>query len=168
MNNQALLAALQNSSLYVLLMITSRMLAQSGLGNVVLLDRRSSKQKSRFGGHELLCEGRYGEIPVRIVVKVINDGIRLRMLDELAGAVSRMQATFGIIVSPRPLTKSAKLYQSAYNSSNIAVIEGDEFAARLSKLGIGVRSSGEVDYQYFTHLEMYGPQLIDFVSTELP
>src|SRR5579871_2191023 len=98
---------LKNCSLHVLLMLTSRVLTRSGLGDAQILDRRHTKQKSRFGGHEILCETVVGDATYRTIVKVVNDTGRLRMLDELAGSVIRMKADRGILVTPRRLSVRA-------------------------------------------------------------
>ncbi len=166
MKNHELSATLKACSLHSLLLVTTKMLARSGYGDVQILDRRHVKQKSRFGGHELLCESTLGTVPVKVIVKVINDSIRLRMLDELAGAVLRTRADIGIIVSPYPLSRMVAKHKDAYTAARIVVIDGDGLAARLSNLGIGVRPKGDVDYQFFAHLEELGARARSFVQME--
>lgn len=166
MSTRSLQNILQQSSLHTLLMVTSKMLSQSGFGDVQILDRRETRQKSRFGGHELLCQTTMGSLPIRVIVKVINDAVRLRMMDELAGAVMRTKADMGLIVSPHHVTASAKRHQAAHKTARVTVIDGSELANRLIRLGIGVRSFGEVDYQYFGHLEEYGERVLEFIKSD--
>ena len=120
MNDQALEEMLKRCSLHSLLMLTSKVLSRSGFGDVQLLDRRQSRQKSRFGGHELLCESSVGMFPTRVIVKVIQDSVRLRMLDELAGSVRRTNADMGLIVSPHHLTANASKHLASYAPMRIA------------------------------------------------
>lgn len=166
MTTQPMIRVLQRSSLHSLLLLTSKMLSRSGFGEVQILDRRETRQKSRFGGHELLCESTLGSLPVRVVVKVINDSVRLRMLDELAGVVMRTKADLGIIVSPHHLTASAARYQGSYKASRISVIDGAALAERLQKLGIGIRKSGEIDHQFFVGLDLVGKRVTEFMRRE--
>lgn len=166
MNERELQTILQNCSLHSLLLVTSKMLARSGYGDVQILDRREVRQKSRFGGHELLCESTLGTVPVKVIVKVIGDSIRLRMLDELAGAVLRTNSDLGIIVSPYPLSTAVARHKESYNAARIAVIDGDGLATRLNTLGIGVRPRGGVDYQFFAHLEDMGSRARAFIQLE--
>lgn len=166
MNDQPMIQVLQNSSLHGLLLVTSKMLARSGFGDVQILDRRETRQKSRFGGHELLCESSLGSLPVKVIVKVINDSIRLRMLDELAGAVMRTKADLGLIVSPHHLTSSASRHQASYKAARVEAIDGAELVGRLTRLGIGVRKSGELDYQFFGGLEEVSRRVMCFIRKE--
>ena len=164
MNDHELEAALKQCSLHSLLILTSRALSHSGFGYVQLLDRRQSKQKSRFGGHELLCETTVGGLPVRVIVKVIQDSVRLRMLDELAGGIRRTNADLGLIVSPHNLTANASQALGSYAPMRIEAITGRTFAELLSRYHIGVRSRGDVDYAFFSELEDLGERLISFLK----
>lgn len=167
MTNQALLHMLQRSSLHTLLLLTSKVLSRSGFGEVQILDRRETRQKSRFGGHELMCESSFGSLPLKVIVKVINDGVRVRMLDELAGAVMRTRADLGIIVSPRHVTATARKLQPHYLSARVNIIDGNDLAERLMKLGIGVRLKGDVDYQFFGALEEVSERVNAFMKAEV-
>ncbi|ARU41214.1 hypothetical protein CCB80_08730 [Armatimonadetes bacterium Uphvl-Ar1] len=164
MTNQTMLHVLQGSSLHSLLLLTSKVLSRSGFGEVQVLDRRETRQKSRFGGHELMCESTFGSLPVKVIVKVINDSVRLRMLDELVGAVQRTKADLGIIVSPRHVTASARKLQDHYKASRVNIIDGTELADRLTRLGIGVRPKGDVDFQFFGALEEVGHRVTAFMK----
>lgn len=166
MNNLALTHLLQRSSLHTLLILTSKVLARSGFGEVTYLDRRDTRQKSRFGGHELMCESSFGSLPLKVIVKVINDGVRIRMLDEMAGAVMRTKADLGIIVSPRHVTATAKKLQPHYKSARVNVIDGTELAQRLRDLKIAVRPSGEPDYRFFGELEEVAHRVSAFMRLE--
>ena len=167
MTNQALLNTLQRSSLHTLLLLTSKVLSRSGFGEVQILDRRETHQKSRFCGHELMCESSFGSLPLKVIVKVINDGVRVRMLDELAGAVMRTKADLGIIVSPRHVTATARKLQAHYLSARVNIIDGNDLAERLTKLGIGVRPKGDVDYQFFGALEEVSARVSSFMKAEV-
>ena len=102
-------------------MLVSKGLTRAGFGDVQILDRRENGQKTRFGGHEILCQTTLGSLEATVVVKVINDAVRVRMLDELAGTVLRRRADAGIIVSPRHVTATAKKVQASYRPCRIEV-----------------------------------------------
>ncbi len=167
MTNQAMLHMLQNSSLHTLLLLTAKVLSRTGFGEVQILDRRETRQKSRFGGHELMCESSFGSLPLKVIVKVINDGIRVRMLDELAGAVIRTKADLGIIVSPRHVTATARKLQPHYQAARVNVIDGAELVDQLQRLGIAVRPSGEPDYSFFGAMEEVGRRVNAFMRLEV-
>lgn len=167
MTNQAMLHMLQNSSLHTLLLLTAKVLSRTGFGEVQILDRRETRQKSRFGGHELMCESSFGSLPLKVIVKVINDGIRVRMLDELAGAVIRTKADLGIIVSPRHVTATARKLQPHYQAARVKIIDGAELVDQLQRLGIAVRPCGEPDYSFFGAMEEVGRRVNAFMRLEV-
>jgi hypothetical protein len=167
MNSSPLVQTLQGSSLHTLLVVTAKALSRSGFGDVQILDRRQTKQKSRFGGHELICQTDVGMVPLKIIVKVINDAGRLRMMDELAGAVIRNGADFGLLITPHHLTKNASKHKGSYHRARLEVLHGEAFADLLRKHRIGVRSKGEVDYAFFAELEVLSTRLLTFLKEEL-
>jgi hypothetical protein len=164
MNATPLEARLQQCSLHSLLLVTTKVLTRSGFGDVMILDRRHPRQKSRFGGHELVCECSVGSVQVQVIVKVINDVIRLRMLDELAGAIDRTQSEFGLIISPHHLSANAARWQAKYRRSRLKVITGPTLAEMLTTHGIGVRSKGELDYAFFEELEEQSDRVLAFID----
>ncbi len=164
MNDHALEAVLKRCSLHALLIVTSRALSRAGFGDVELLDRRQSKQKSRFGGHELLCETTVGGLPFRVIVKVVKESVRLRNVDELSGAVRRMNADLGIVVSPSNLTANAARHVKSYAPIRLEALTGRTFSELLSRYHIGVRSRGDVDYAFFDQLEEASQRLISFLN----
>ncbi len=167
MSNVQLQKVLQSSSLHSLLLVTTRALSRSGFGDVQVLDRRDTRQKSRHGGHELLCSFTLGQFPMRVIVKVINDSVRLRMLDELAGAVIRTGSDFGIIVSPHQLTASAAKYQASYKVARVEVIDGPALTSTLVRLGVGVQADGRIDHVFFANLERLGRKARAFIEKEM-
>lgn len=164
MKDDELQEALKGCSLHALLIVTSRALSRSGFGDVQLLDRRQGRQKSRYGGHELLCESTVGGLPYRAIVKVIKDSVRLRMIDELAGSVRRTNADLGLIVSPHHLTKNAEAHLGSYAPMRIEPITGRTLSELLSRYHIGVRSRGEVDYAFFAGLEDASVRFNEFLK----
>lgn len=153
MHEEPLQKALQQCSLHALLIICSKVLTRSGFGDVQILDRRQNKQKSRFGGHELLCQTNLGFIPIKMIVKVARDTVRTRMLDELAGTVIRTSADLGLIITPYHLTTRAVKHKDAYKGVRIDSLDGSGLADLLRRYQYGVLLSGKVDYGFFTSLE---------------
>lgn len=166
MTRVPLTGALQGCSLHSLLMVTSQALSRSGYGDVQILDRRQSKQRSRFGGHELACFTNLGSVQAKVIVKVIRDTVRIRMLDELSGAVLRTGANLGILVTPFDVAKSAAKQLGKYDPTHIEVIDGDALAELLTKYHIGLRSRGDVDYAFFGGLEEASDRIMSFMRKE--
>lgn len=164
MKDKAMVEMLKGCSLHSLLMLTSKVLTRSGFGEVEILDRRETKQRSRYGGHELRCTVNLGIVPMKVIVKVINDSVRVRMLDELTGTVSRTKADLGLIVTPHHLTSTAKLHQAFYRQARVQVIDGQQLAGMLQKAGIGVRDR-DVDYAFFGALEDVSGRLLAFIAS---
>lgn len=163
MITEPLVGALQNTSLHALLMLVSKGLTRAGFGDVQILDRRQSRQKSRFGGHELQCFTSVGNLPGKVVVKVIRDGIRVRMLDEMAGVIQRTGADLGLIISPFHITRKAKKVVSDYRGTRINVLDGEALAELLKQYEIGIRGKGGVDYAFFGGLEELAERLTQFM-----
>lgn len=169
MTEHQMTAVLRNSSLHVLLMIISKVLARSGYGDVQYLDRRLPRQKSRFGGHELVCQAKHGLREVKVVVKVLRDSVRIRNLDEMAGTVLRMGADEGLIITPFHITMTADLLLRSHEPAvRIGVIGGDSLVALLRELKIGTRGPEEVDYAYFGELEGISDQVLGLLSALQP
>lgn len=165
MTNSPLTGALQNTSLHALLMIVSKGLSRAGFGDVSIQDRRQPRQKSRHGGHEIQCLTSVGSLPSKVVVKVIRDSVRVRMLDELAGTVLRTGADLGLIISPFHLTRKAKAHLDSYRSARISALDGVALSELLAKHGIGVRGTGSVDYEFFGGIEEIAEKLQAFLSS---
>lgn len=166
MKDAPLVEMLKNCSLHSLMMLTSKALSLSGFGDVQILDRRQSRQRSRYGGHELVCRGSLGTLPMKVIVKVINDSVRLRMLDELAGAVIRNRADLGIIVTPHHVTTNAARQQGAYRLARVETVDGHGLASILRKFAIGIRPRGEVDYAFFGELEDASRRILSIIARE--
>lgn len=152
--------ALQGLSLHSLLITTSKALTRAGFGDVQVLDRRQNRQKSRWGGHELLCECRIGNLPAKVIVKVVRQEVRTRMLDELAGAVRRRDADLGLLVTPFACRMGFR-----YPGSRVEVVDGPKLASLLAEHGVGVRPSGTPDYAFFEELERVSVRLMKFISS---
>jgi restriction endonuclease Mrr len=165
MNPTLLEQKLQECSLHALLIIASKALTRTGFGDVQVLDRRHSRQKSRHGGHELLCQTQLGNVPLKVIVKVIRDSVRLRMLDELAGAVQRTRSDIGLIISPFPLSHRSRGLAATYAASRIETMDGPALASLLISQGIGVRTGGEPDWAFFQTLEDASAKLLDFLAS---
>lgn len=164
MNESQVKRALQNCSLHSLLLLTSKVLSRAGYGDVQFLDRRQSRQKSRYGGHELLCETDLRTVPAKVVVKVVRDSVRQRMLDELAGTVIRRNADMGLLVATGTVSSLARRNAGRYSPLRLQVIDGDALAGLLAQYGIGVRPHGEVDYAFFGGLEEQSYRILTFLT----
>lgn len=165
MTHTPMIEMLKHCSLHSLLMLTSKVLARAGFGDVQIMDRRHEKQRSRYGGHELVCNVNLGVVPMKIVVKVINDAVRVRMLDEMVGTVSRVRADLGIIVTPHHVTGSALVQRTAYRTARVEVIDGPQLERMLRKYGIGQRGDKGVDYAFFGALEDVSMRLLGFIAS---
>ncbi len=102
-------------------------------------------------------------MPLKVIVKVIKDSVRTRMLDELAGAIDRTKADFGILVSTEPLGIKVSGVPDLYTKSKIKLIDGILFAEMLTKFRIGVRPNGDVDYVFFAELEDQLDRVLVFI-----
>lgn len=134
-------------------MLIAKILTRQGFGDIQLLGRRLNAQKSRVGGCELLCQTNIGHVPIKVIIKLINDSVRTRMLDEMAGAIDRTGSDFGVVVSTEDLSPKVALNQEKYQKSRVEVIDGSQFASMLCKFKIGTRSDGSPDYAFFGELE---------------
>lgn len=155
MNNEELLVMLQQCSLLELLLILDVLLTREGYGQLEVLDRIRTTQKSKKGGVEILGHIGFGVKPMTCAIKVINDDIRVRMLSELVGTVDRLNADIGVIVSPRKLCASATRELPKYTKVPLIVIDGEKLADLMRKYEYGVRPDGSVDYAFFGGLDQF-------------
>lgn len=140
--------------------ILQKLFSRMGFGDVEIMDRFTSKQKSRYGGYELYCRFHAGMAPFTAVVKVVKDSIHLRMLCELAGTVLLRKASFGVLVASKKGSDKMLTYSSLFSAVRINIIDGDELAELLNRYKIAVRSNGEPDYAYFGYLEENSKQIL--------
>lgn len=168
MKTDPLAGALQGCSIHCLLMLVSKVLALAGWHETEILDRRQAGQRSRHGGHEIACVAHLGPTKVRMIVKVSldKDGVKTRMLDELAGAVLRNSADLGLIVTPYHVSASIAGKQGAYGPARVDSMDGGELAALMRCSGTAVRPSGDVDYRFLSELEGVSERLNDFIRKE--
>lgn len=164
--SEPMLEMLETASLHGLLIALSKALSRSGFGDVQILDRRCTRQKSRFGGHELVCDTAIGPYPLRIAVKVVKDHIRTRMVDELAGTVIRTHSDMGILVSPYNRNRSVAALQGAHRPLRIEFLDGERLCKFMKRSGVGVRPAGEIDYAYFSALEEVATRIERFLQRE--
>ncbi len=155
MNNDELIGMLQQCSLLELQIIIQPLLAWEGYGEIEMLDRLRTTQKSRHGGIEFLSHIGVGIRPITCAIKVINDDIRVRMLSELVGTADRLKADIGVIVTPRKLCFSARMELPKYSKVPLVTIDGEKIANWLRKYESGVRPDGSVDYAFFSELEQF-------------
>lgn len=165
-----LAGALRGCSLHPLLMLVSKALTRAGWDEAEILDRRESGQRSRHGGHEIACLALLGPTPVRMVVKVARDrdGVKTRMLDELAGAVLRSSADLGLIVTPYQVSPSVAAKQASYGPARVVAMDGNALAELMRRSGVAVRPSGEPDYAFLSELETVSERLLEFIGKERP
>lgn len=166
MQTEALQAALRGCSFHALQLVVAKALARSGYGDVQLMGRRKVSEKSSHGGHELCCISPLGDMAVKIVVKVINDDIRVRMLDEIVGVADRCGARAAIVVTPQGIGRTAARELVRYRSVRVKIIDGPRLAELLAKHSLGVRGRGEVDYAYFGQLEELSKRILRFLAKE--
>ena len=166
MKTDELAEALKQCSLHSLLMLTSKALARAGFGDVEILDRRRAGQKSRYGGHEISCLAHLGPVPVRVLVKVVRDDVRTRMLDELAGCVIRSGADIGIVASAYQVSPSVAARQADYRPARVEILDGKALSKLMRCSGIAVRPAGGVDYAFLQELEEVSERLLDFIGKD--
>ncbi|MEI7575540.1 MAG: restriction endonuclease [Armatimonadota bacterium] len=165
MKLDALVQMLQTCSLHEIEMLLQMTLSREGFGDIEIMHRRKSKQKSRYGGYDLVCRKGTGFGLETVIIKVVRDTVRIRHLSELVGEVDRSKADLGIIVSPFGLCDSAGEELPKYSRARIKVVDGQRLARLLAKYSLGIRPSGEVDYAYFTGLKAASLRIISFLTS---
>ncbi len=159
---------MQEVNFHVLLLCVSNVLSREGFSDVQLLGRRTTKQKSYLGGCDLVAHQRLGVFETKTLIKVIQDDIRLRMLDEITGAMPRTKANFGAIVTPFGLTKQVAELNQKYPGNPIRIIDGKELASHMITHRIGVRERmGKLvpDFTYFQQLHEGSRRMLAFLKS---
>lgn len=157
-------AMLNGTKLHGFEMILQSLLSREGYGEVTLMGRRRSKQKSRYGGFELLCKLSIGPEPFVCIVKVVHQHeIRVRQVMEAAGNVDRMKVDMAIIATPLTTCESTAQVLPLISKSRVDIWDGPRIADLMIKYGIGVRN-GEVDYAYFGWLNYIADKSIEVIE----
>lgn len=166
MTDDPLKGALQGCSHHALLMLVSKALTRAGFGDVEIQDRRDAGQKSRHGGHEISCLAALGPVPLKVLVKVVRDDLRIRHFDELAGGVIRCGTDLGLLVTPFEISASASRAQADYRPARVEAMGGGALAELMRCSGVAVRPSGEPDYAFLSELETVSERLLAFIGKE--
>ena len=166
MSTESIEKALTRLSLNELLMLLEKLLPFEGFGDVEVLGRRKSRQKSRFGGFEMRCRTKLGNQPGSVLVKVVADHpLRTRMLHEMAGCCIEHDALLGLLVSPFKRSASRSFVQALSPKLRVRVIDGPELVSLMKCSGIGVRSKGTLDYAFFESLQMASGLVLKTMAT---
>ncbi|MBS1702861.1 MAG: restriction endonuclease [Armatimonadetes bacterium] len=158
------MGALRDCELAPLLMLTQKLLTLSNYGEVLSLDRWVPRQKSRFGGCELLCTAWFGEHRATVLVKVVRDWAKVRMVSELAGTVERLGADSGILVATRPMGPKVRAEVARFARTRIEVFDAERLTDLMTRHRVGVRPDGSVDYAYWGQLHELGPKLVNSIQ----
>lgn len=165
MSNKALERVLEDLSLNELIMLLEKLLPFEGFGDVEVLDRRKSKQKSRFGGFEMRCRTKLGNQTGFVLVKVVAEHpLNTRMLHELTGCVFEHDALLGLLVSPFKSSGSRAFLQASQPKLRVRVIDAPELIRLMNCSGIGIRPKGEIDYAFFASLKTASEIVLDTVD----
>lgn len=165
MLDQEIRQVLQNVGFGSLVINTSRVLNRIGYSDVQMLGRRRTRQHSYHGGSDLDAREPLPLFQTKTIAKVIQDDIRIRMVDEMVGAMHRQLADFGVIVTPFAITASVRSDLPKLERRRIRIIQGDELAQLMVRERIGIVDRGgvdRVDYRYFETLEEVSSRLIEF------
>ncbi len=152
MSNQKELTGLENCSLYAHLLMLEKACSMAGYGYVEIMDRRLPKQKSRYGGYEMVLHGMVGRSKLKVIVKVVRDTLHVRNFAELNGAIQQSGADFGILVSPHIPTDSFIANLPKFHE-RIDLWAGKTYIQVLKYFKIGFRLSGEPDYAQLQEYE---------------
>lgn len=156
---------LEESSFNTFTVVVSSVLAQTGFGDVVSMGRLKRNGKSRHGGFDLRCKFGSSDFRQVAVVKLVHDdSIRLRMLCELAGTVVLQKANLGILVSTRKASDRMRAFVPLFGALKVDVIDGEQLANLMARLGIGMRGHTEIDYAYFAALEENSEAFVEFAK----
>lgn len=149
---QGVQKVLEENPFDAFLTLTRKVLSRSGYGEIVELGRIQSWQKSKIGGCELLGMTTIGESPVKVIIKLIKDSVRTRMLDELSGVCNREQAGNGILVSTQALGPKLRCIPEKYINQSIRVFDINDLRRLFAKHHLLLTPEGAVDPAYLERL----------------
>lgn len=165
MNLEFAQSRIHHAKLHTKLLLLQRLLARLGFGDVRSMGRLKAGQKSKQGGHELFCRFQAGSQTATMVVKLVSDSARLRMLCELAGTVLLNRAQFGLLVTTKPSSGRMFRFLDRLAPLKIDLIDGPHLAQLLHKYGIGVREHGEPDFSYLEQLDGQEKEVVALLNS---
>jgi len=165
MSTKPLERVLQDLSLNELIMLLEKLLPFEGFGDVEVLDRRKTKQKSRFGGFEMRCRTKVGNQAGIVLVKVVPKfPLNTRMVHELAGCGLEHDALLSLLVSPFNRSPSRAFAQALQPKLRVRIIDVPELIRLMNCSGLGIRPKGEVDYAFFANLKTASDLVLETIE----
>lgn len=134
------------------------LLLAMGYERVDILGRVHFSGRNRDGGADIEARGRAGASPVRALVraKQYSLPVQAKYVDELRGAMVRLQAGHGIIVSTAGFSPVAAASARASSLAPVTLIGGGELADLLVRHRVGVREglavTLKIDERFFDAL----------------
>lgn len=161
---EQLIAMLKETNLHAFQIILQSILQREGYGEVTLMDRRRPKQKSRYGGFELVCKSSIGPEPFVCIVKVVlQHSVRVRQVMEAAGNVDRMSVDMAIVATPYTTCETTAEILPLMTKSRIDIWDGPRIVDLMMKHRVGTRE-GEVDFAYFGWLNYVSDKSIEVLE----
>lgn len=165
MNLEFAQSRIHHAKLHTKVILLQRLLCRMGFGEVQSMGRLKPSQKSKQGGHELFCRFQAGSQTATMVVKLVSDSARLRMLCELAGTMLLNRAQFGLLVATKRSSERMFRCLDRLSPLKIDLIDGPALVQLLHKYGIGVRIQGEPDFAYLEGLDQQEREIVDLLNS---
>lgn len=165
MNLEFAQSRIHHAKLHTKVILVQRLLGRMGFGEVRSMGRLKPSQKSKRGGHELFCRFQAGSQDATMVVKLVSDSARLRMLCELAGTMLLNRAQFGLLIATKPSSERMFRYLDRLTPLKMDLIDGPALVQLLHKHGIGIRQHGEPDFAYLERLDAQEKAIIGLLNS---
>lgn len=165
MNLEFAQSRIHHAKLHTKVVLLQRLLSRMGYGDVRSMGRLKPGQKSKQGGHELFCRFQAGSQTANMVVKLVSDSARLRMLCELAGTMLLNRAQFGLLIATKPSSARMLQFLDRLTPLKIELIDGPHLAQLLHKYRIGVRVHGEPDFAYLERLDQQETEVVALLNS---
>ncbi len=158
---------LSTCELFPLEVVLTRLLPKLGFHEVNVMGRRSEGQRSTEGGFEIEALLYRENQPIRTIVKIVRDDVRIRNVDEVVGAMTRVDAPFAIIFGTGKLCRNVEHLSRTKVGRKLTILSGDDFARLLIEHEIGTMGrliAKGVDRKYFEFLHKECNAVVQFMK----
>ena len=119
--------------------VAIELLEQLGYTNVLSAGRKAKRGRKAFGGLDLFANVQTGATTLRVIVQLKQYPLQRRFVDEVRAAGVRLGIPSAIIITTRPVGKTAMEAARSFPGRPVKIIAGFELADFMVDFGLGVR-----------------------------
>jgi membrane-bound metal-dependent hydrolase YbcI (DUF457 family) len=134
------------------------LLRRMGYTDVALLGRTTLRQRTRYGGRDIMASARTGVTGARVTIqlKLYERPVSRRFVDEMAGVMLRIGSTQGILITTSTFAKPAVQAAGRNRLTAVRLVDGPALVSLLARHQLGIKQTARgrlfLDTRFFRQL----------------